>query len=107
MQPKRGTPTTGAPALAKATTAGETCPTATGSDGERLSVRVDSGKVKCAGALALWKAYIKLAPSEGQGSGARLTLDGWECIASSAARAKVEFGGCSAGDSAFTIIPGG
>jgi hypothetical protein len=83
--------------------AGDTC-TATQTDGAPITVQIEAGEINCHGAETLWNEYGRRAPAEGQGSGAALELEGWNCIAASAASAP-RLGGCSRTDGAaeFTV----
>ncbi|WP_028066561.1 hypothetical protein [Solirubrobacter soli] len=84
--------------------AGERC-SGQQTDGTRISIRVSDGEVRCTGAEALWNEYLRRAPNEGLGSGAALELEGWSCIAATAAQAP-RSGSCSAkdGSGAFTVF---
>ena len=76
-------------------------------DGTPIVIEIDSGQVNCRGAEALWNEYMRRAQNEGMGSGAALELEGWSCIAASAAQAP-KAGGCSAADGsgAFNVSDG-
>ena len=47
--------------------------------GRRLRVETETGKVNCAGALALAGDWLRRAPNEGAGSAGVMTIAGWEC----------------------------
>ena len=81
----------------------EACPPAPSADGS-IEIKIERGEVDCAGAAALWGEYARRAPSEGQGSGGFLEIEGWECIAAPAARAP-QLGRCEKtdGSAAFAV----
>lgn len=86
----------------KAVRPGETCPEAS-LDGHAIRISSTKGKINCAGATALWRAYLDQAHA-GAGSGAFLEIDGWRCISASAAAAP-HVGSCSKahGRAAFRV----
>lgn len=85
---------------------GETC-IGEQSDGTPITMQVEIGEVSCSGAEALWNEYLRRAPGEGVGSGGAVKLEGWSCIAASAAQAP-RAGSCEAGDDSgsFTVSTG-
>jgi hypothetical protein len=77
------------------------CPPARGG-GTYFAVRPVSAKIKCAGATALWKAYLSAAPTQGVGSSGYTEIDGWGCLAAKIPEAP-RLGSCSKGSSEFAV----
>jgi PASTA domain len=82
----------------------EECPPAM-IGGTVVTVRPISGHVNCRGAAALWKAYVSVAPQQGQGSSAYTEIDGWGCLAAKPPE-KPKLGSCSRGDDEFEVYEG-
>ena len=49
-------------------------------EGDIVGINRDKGTVDCEGAIALWRQYVRRAPTEGHGSGGAITMDGWTCV---------------------------
>ena len=81
-------------------TSGQSC-TGQTVNGKPVRIRVTGGKISCTGAAALWQTYLN-DPREGTGSGGYLKVEGWDCIAASAARAPDQ-GGCAKGRDSFSV----
>ena len=77
------------------------CPPARGG-GSYFAVRPVTGKVRCSGATALWKAYLSAAPTKGVGSSGYTEIDGWGCLSAKIPE-KPRLGSCSKGPSEFGV----
>ena len=79
-EPAEQEPTTG-PAASPA--GPQLCSTVTTTVGDLVTVEIVAGEIDCASAEALLDAYYNDPPSVPEGSGAYLTIGGWECNSSS------------------------
>jgi hypothetical protein len=85
----------------KTKTVGSTCESQA-ADASGATIRVDKGEINCAGASALWREFLRRAPSEGAGSSGYLELEGWACFGSLATDVKKD-GGCERTDHSASI----
>ena len=66
-------------------------------------IEVERGEINCAGAEALWNEFLRLAPTEGQGSSGVVDIDGWTCAGATLTEAR-RAGSWSRADTTATFV---
>ena len=81
--------------------------TVTSTIGQPVQVVIEAGAVDCPTAVALVDTYYNDPPTEPQGSGGFVEVDGWSCSSTSAAEAERtgRYGTCTEGDGRIVMRP--
>lgn len=84
------------------------CGSVTTVTGTSVRVRIVSGDLTCDAAEQIFRTYYADVPTQGQGSGGFLEVDGWTCLSSTVASSAAtgQAGGCSTASGSTIVTEG-